>query len=85
MTEKRALQNCQMVAAAEIKRHDSGNASPQLTYAAWKHVLRLCEEAGIPGSVLREDCSKGDSSLVAASVTFAKSARKPSLEELDED
>ena len=49
-----ALENCRMVAAREIRRHDAGKSSPLVTYAAWKHILRFCEEAGVTGSVLRE-------------------------------
>jgi hypothetical protein len=53
MTKEMALRNCRMIAARELNRHDEGKASKVLTYAAWKHILRFCEEAGVSGSILR--------------------------------
>lgn len=52
---EKALRNCQMVAAREVRRHDTGKAikATAMTYAAWKHILRFCEEAGVLGSILR--------------------------------
>jgi hypothetical protein len=52
---RKALNNCRMVGAREIRRHDVGKSSKILTLAAWKHILRFCEGAGVTGSVLREE------------------------------
>lgn len=53
-----ALRNCRMLAQREIRRHEGGDARKPTgitTLAAWKHILRFCEEVGITGSILRGD------------------------------
>jgi len=55
MTKELALRNCRMLALRELRRHDTGRSDTVLTYAAWKHILRFCEEAGVRGSILRDD------------------------------
>lgn len=54
MTKQLALENCRLLAARELHRHNVGKASSIRTYAAWKHILRFCEEAGVTGSILRD-------------------------------
>lgn len=71
MKPKLALENCRLIAAREIRRHDTGKTNAVLTYATWKHVIRFCSEAA------------GCSSLVADPNDRApKSKRKPALDEV---
>jgi hypothetical protein len=52
-----ALNNCRMLAQREIRNYEGGGQKPTgaKTFAAWKHILRFCEEVGVTGSVLRGD------------------------------
>lgn len=87
MTKQIALQNCRMLAQREIRRWEGGDARKPTgitTLAAWKHILRFCEEAGVTGLILRDATSKGNSSLIADPGDRApRSKRKLSLDEIE--